>query len=147
MEEKADPSWPSLPPNQPVEGTPACCALRRPSLATLGVTSEPHNMTDTSLNADFDAAMMSIYHRAATEAKYKASRFLSMLLEHRGLETARILLWAAAVSEVYVALWERGRIDLTVEALIYENDKWHPLFTAEELAICESRLRKYEYLK
>ena len=37
MEEKANPSWPSLPPNQRLEGTPACCARRRPSLAMLGV--------------------------------------------------------------------------------------------------------------
>jgi hypothetical protein len=33
-----------------------------------------------------------IYQRARTEAKYNAIRFLHMLDEHRGLETARILL-------------------------------------------------------
>ena len=38
-----------------------------------------------------------------------------MLHEHRGLETARILLHASSVSEGYVALWERKRLDLTVE--------------------------------
>jgi hypothetical protein len=44
------------------------------------------------------------------------------------------------VSEGYTALWERGRLDLTVEALIHDNPQWHPLFTPEELAICTEPL-------
>lgn len=43
-----------------------------------------------------------------------------MLHEHGGLQTARILIHAATVSEGYTALWERG-LDLTVEALIHDN--------------------------
>ena len=39
MEENQDSSWPGLPPNQLLEGTPPCFALRRPSLAMLGVNS------------------------------------------------------------------------------------------------------------
>jgi len=50
------------------------------------------------------------------------------------------------VSEGYTALWERGRLDLTVEALIHDNPQWHSLFTPEELAICTERLTQYEYL-
>jgi hypothetical protein len=30
------------------------------------------------------------------------------------------------VSEGCTALWERGRLDLTVEALIHDNPQWHP---------------------
>jgi hypothetical protein len=33
------------------------------------------------------------------------------------------------------AHWERSRLDLTVEALISDNEKWHPLFSPDELAI------------
>ena len=40
---------------------------------------------------------------------------------------------------------ERGRLDLTVEALIYDNTEWHPLFTEEELEIVRKRLIEYEY--
>jgi len=47
------------------------------------------------------------------------------------------------VSEGYTALWERGRLDLTVEALIHDNPQWHPLFTPEELDICTERLTQY----
>jgi hypothetical protein len=102
---------------------------------------------DEKLIAAFDEEMFQIYQRANSEAKYNASRFLQMLHEHRGMETARILLHSANVSEGYTALWERGRLDLTVEAVIHDNPKWHPLFTQEELAICTKRLTAYNYLQ
>lgn len=59
-----------------------------------------------------------------SEAGYKASRFLSMVTDQGGYETARTLLHASAVSEGYTALWERKRLDLTVEAMIL-NPEWH----------------------
>jgi hypothetical protein len=94
----------------------------------------------------FDVAMYSIYRRALNEAGYNAAIFHRMLLEHRGVETARRLINSRNISDGYTALWERNRLDLTVEALIYDNEKWHPLFTAKELAICRRRLLQYEYI-
>ena len=91
--------------------------------------------------------MHDVYRRALSEANYRAAIFLNMLHEHRGLETARILLHAANVSEGYTNLWKRGRLDLTVEAVIHDNPKWHTLFTKEELAICQRRLEDFEYFK
>jgi hypothetical protein len=65
-------------------------------------------MAHEALVAEFDEEMFRIYQRAHSEANYNATRFLKMLHEHRGLETARILLHSANVSEGYAALWERG---------------------------------------
>lgn len=93
----------------------------------------------------FDAAMMDIYHRAKSEARYNATRYFQMLADHRGLETARMLLHSAAVSEEYTALWERGRLDLTVEALIHDRSEYHPLFTEEERETARRRLEEYNY--
>lgn len=45
----------------------------------------------TNLERQFDTAMMSIYQRAKTEAKYNASVFLGMLNDRGGLATARYL--------------------------------------------------------
>lgn len=104
-------------------------------------------MADVPLASEFDLEMLRIYERAFSEAGYRATRFLHMLHEHRGLATAQILLHSANVSEGYTALWERGRLDLTVEAVIHDNPKWHPLFTQDELAICTKRLREYRYLQ
>ena len=102
-------------------------------------------MADQKLLDEFDEAMHEVYRRALSEARCQATRFLEMLYAHRGLETARILLHAPKVSDGYTALWERGRLDLAVEAVILDNGKWHSLFTEEELAICRNRLTEYRY--
>jgi hypothetical protein len=104
-------------------------------------------LADKQLVAAFDDEMLGIYQRALSEAGYKATRFLQMLHEHRGLETARILLHSATVSEGYSALYQRGRLDLTVEAVIHDNSRWHALFSEEELSICTKRLKEYEYIR
>jgi hypothetical protein len=104
-------------------------------------------MADQNLVEEFDEAMYGIYQRALSEANYRATRFLEMLYAHRGVETARILLHAPNVSGGYTALWERGRLDLTVEAVIHDNAKWHSLFTDEDLSICRNRLQEYGYFK
>lgn len=92
----------------------------------------------------FDAAMMGIFNRALEEAKYRATRYHQMLCDHGGLETAQLLLHSSHVSEGYTALWERKRLDLTVEALILEPE-WHELFTEEERAKAAKRLKDYGY--
>ena len=94
------------------------------------------------LEARFDEAMMEVYSRALNEGDYKATRFLHMLHEHRGIETARILLHVSKVSEGYVALWERKRLDLTVEAVILAPE-WHSLFSEQEREIARKRLAEY----
>ena len=99
----------------------------------------------SDLQKRFDLEMLNIYRRAKFEAKYNATRFLHMLNEHGGLETARILINSSTVSEGYTALWERGRLDLTVEALIHDNPEWHVLFTKNELNIIRKRLADYCY--
>jgi hypothetical protein len=107
-------------------------------------TAKGQDMT-TSLEDRFDAAMMDIYRRAKAEARYNATRFFQMLTDHRGLETARILLHSDTVSEGYTALWERGRLDLTVEALIHDHPEFHPLFSNDEQEIARRRLVEYRY--
>ena len=96
------------------------------------------------LEKRFHQAMLDIYTRAKAEAGYNASRFLSMVTEHGGLEAARILLHAGDVSEGYIALWERERLDLTVEAVML-HPEWNDLFSNQERSIAVARLRKYEY--
>jgi hypothetical protein len=93
----------------------------------------------------FDEEMLGIYQRAKSEANYNANLFLQMLQEHGGLQTARILLHKEKVSDGYTALCLRGRLDLTVEAVIHDDSKWHPLFTEEELTICTKRLIEFGY--
>lgn len=102
-------------------------------------------MPTQALLDQFDEEMLRIYQRAQSEAHYNATLFLQMLHEHGGLETARILIHKEKVSDGYTALYLRGRLDLTVEAVIHDHPQWHPLFTPEELQICEQRLIDHQY--
>lgn len=96
------------------------------------------------LELAFYDAMIDIYRRAKADAGYTATRFLGMVNDHGGRETAKILLRSPTVSEGYTALWERGRLDLTVEAVMLES-KWAELFTDDERKIAVKRLVEYGY--
>lgn len=93
----------------------------------------------------FNAAMFSIYRRAKDEAGYSANIFLGMLNDRGGLATAKYLINSAKPSDGYTALYERGRLDLTVEAEVVENPKWHSLFSADEREKARKRLAEYRY--
>ena len=98
----------------------------------------------TKTEIQFHEAMLDIYRRAKAEAGYRASAFLSMVVEDGGLKTAQRLLHAATVSDGYTALYARGRLDLTVEALILRPE-WQDLFTDDERRIAVRCLREHDY--
>jgi hypothetical protein len=97
------------------------------------------------LEKQFDAAMFEIYRRAKAEAGYTASIFLQMISDRGGLDTAKYLINARKPSDGYTHLYKRGRLDLTVEAMVVENQKWHQLFVPEELEKARRRLKEYGY--
>ena len=107
-----------------------------------GTQREAH--VPTAKEIAFHRAMLIIYKRAKRECGYNATRFLQMVTEHGGVETARILLRASSVSEGYAALWERGRLDLSVEAVILQPP-WRELFSDAERETARCRLQKYGY--
>ena len=61
------------------------------------------------------------------------------------LETAHILINSPAESEGYNTLLELGRLDLTVEALIFDKTEYHTLFTKDELLKIKKRFQNYGY--
>lgn len=87
----------------------------------------------TPLELEFHALMVSVYSRAKKECNYNAVRFMKMLVDHQGLKTAKILLKSPDVSDGFVELYMRKRLDLTMEAQLLSNPKFWPLFTEEEL--------------
>src|SRR3989441_3727295 len=98
----------------------------------------------TDLEKRFNEAMLDVYRQAKAEAGYNATRFLGMVTDLGGYETARTLLHSPTVSEGYTALWERGRLDLTVEAVILQSE-WRELFSELEREIARRRLAEYGY--
>ena len=97
-----------------------------------------------NVEEDFRNAMRDIYRRAKVEAGYDARLFARMLAEHGPVETAHRLIGTSQPSEGFTHLWERGRLDLTVEAHVIRPE-FETLFTAEEIDICRNRLAQYDY--
>lgn len=108
-----------------------------------GVDGQAHTRR-ASLAAELEQEMRTIYERARKEAGYHATYFLRMLAEHGGLATARKLLHAPAVSDGFAAMWERGRLDLTVEAVVVQS-RFAELFTGAELDTARHRLAQFGY--
>lgn len=97
----------------------------------------------SSLARAFDRAMQNIYDEATTFG-YRPTFFLKMLAEHGGVETARRLVRGSATSG-FETLWEHGRFDLSVEALILDP-QWRALFSDDEAKIARRRLKEYGYV-
>jgi len=97
------------------------------------------------LEDEFNARMQKVYLDGKREGRYSAPLFAELLKNHGGLETARRFIHSADYAAGFTKLWERERLDLTVEAVILQEAKWHPLFTAEEIEVCRKRLAGYGY--
>jgi hypothetical protein len=133
--------------------------VRRRNQQAAGPTTEPFSSAESaSATADptptspspearaaFERAMKDVYIRAKKEANYTATYFLTMLSTYGGLETAHRLLASSEVSTGFTALFERGRLDLTVEALVVRSE-FAGLFTDDEIDIARQRLHQLGYL-
>ena len=91
------------------------------------------------LEDEFHNEMIDIYKIAAMECQYRAKAFLSMVVELGGLTAAKRLLGTSEIQSGLYELFECGRLDLTVEALVAES-KYRDLFEPNELAEAERRL-------
>lgn len=110
--------------------------------------AEPEQPQPTAAVSDaaqeFGRRMVETYRRSVTEANYNATYFRSMLAQLGPVDTARKLLASPAVSDGFAALWERGRMDLTVEALVVEPE-FADLFTEDEIETARRRLEQFGY--
>jgi hypothetical protein len=96
-------------------------------------------------NILFGKAMFEIYRCAKNEANYPANIFFKMLTDTDWLTTAKTLINSPKPSDGYTALFLKGRLDFTVEAVITESEQWSALFTDDEIRKAKKRLIDYEY--
>ena len=99
-------------------------------------------MKDLSLQ--FHDSMKDIYNRAKKECNYPATRFKQLVAEKGGVEAARSLILKDGGTDGFAKLWELGRLDLSVEALVLK-DEYKELFTDQEREACTNRLKEYNY--
>jgi len=91
------------------------------------------------LEDQFHQQMINIYRNALTQAHYKATKFLDMVTMQDGLAAAKTLLHTPYLPDGFAELWQRGRLDLTMEYMLVEPP-WNSLFTENELKIAMDRL-------
>lgn len=101
-------------------------------------------MEKSSLGKKFEEAMFNIYRTAAKDCQYRPTYFLQMLTERGGVETALQLIRSEKISDGFATLWEKERLDLTVEALV-QKEEWRSLFQDEDIGRAKSRLQKHGY--
>jgi 5-methylcytosine-specific restriction protein A len=77
---------------------------------------------------------------------YKPKAFMSMIFESDTITAVKKLLNNKNVSDGYIKLWNKGRLELSMENIVYSGD-WGDLFTKEEIEIAEKRLKDYKFLK
>ena len=76
--------------------------------------------------------------------KYNPTRFLQMLERSGPVNTAVDLVMAPTYHEGFTKLWELGRLDLTVEAIIL-REPFNKLFSQQVLSTARSKLEKLGY--
>lgn len=94
----------------------------------------------------FHEAMLGIYEAAKRlKPPYHAPRFLRMVNEHGGRETANRLLATGEPSEGFTELFLRGKdcLKISVEYVVLQS-QWRELFTEEQLEVARKRLREYQ---
>jgi hypothetical protein len=101
-------------------------------------------MSESPRTIAFHGAMVELYRRAKVEAKYNASYFLGMLGDIGGYETAKYLIRTDKPSIGYTALYDRGRLDLTVEAVVMRSE-WDDLFTDDDRLRARRRLSEHGF--
>ena len=98
------------------------------------------------LEQNFHAEMLRVYQREKAVRPHNAIRFLQMVTQQGGVGAAKALLNASNVSDGFTELYMRGRLDLTVEAVVL-REPWRRLFTPDELAIAKTRLDAVGYVE
>ena len=99
---------------------------------------------EDALKEKFHNKMIEIYKIADKEYGYRPTRFLNLLSELGGVETAKNLINKAEATDGFTKLWELNRLDLSVEALVIAEE-FQPLFTDKEIETCKNRLAEYGY--
>jgi hypothetical protein len=95
------------------------------------------------LEIQFHKDMLNIYENAR-KIGYNASIFIKMVANEGGYNVAKKFINSNNVSDGFMSLYEKNRLDLTVEALVL-NEKYDGLFNEDERSIARDRLQQFGY--
>ena len=92
----------------------------------------------------FHSEMLAGSDRLKKENGYNPTRFNQMVAEHGGPGAVHLLLKGSDASDGFTTLWEKGRLDMSCEAIVllpwYED-----LFSEDERAVARHRLTEHRF--
>jgi hypothetical protein len=95
------------------------------------------------LEIQFHKDMLNIYEHAR-KTGYNVSIFIQMVANEGGYTVAKKFIYSNNVSGGFMSLFNKKRLDLTVEALVL-NEKYNDLFSEDERLIAWDRLHQFGY--
>jgi hypothetical protein len=98
------------------------------------------------LEAKFSEYVRQLCERSVKECGYNPHVFVKMINSHGVLSACRQVIRSRRAPSGFTTLWEKGRLDLTVEAAVLQSP-WRELFEREPdvLLKAQKRLRDYHY--
>jgi len=97
------------------------------------------------LEEEFDTACMDSVEECR-KLHYNPGYFLMMRAKDGIMATATPLLANPGFSDGFSRLWSVGRVDLTLEAIVWNNPKFWALFSAEIIKTVVIKLVKVGYI-
>lgn len=114
-------------------------------MPAVGIWKNGGLRVDAELRDLYDA-MIDVYRKAKSEVRgYTPTWYLDMVVSEGPVVTAERLITSEVPASGYARLFEAGRLDLTVEALIVENERFHRFFAPEVVEAARARLKQYRY--
>jgi len=104
-------------------------------------------MTELSteqLKKSFHQEMINLYKKIIKIIKYKPTRLMDFINKYGGYEAAVKYISTESNVQDFAVLWEKERLDLSVEALI-TAEAYRSLFQEEIVAFCDRKLKEYSY--
>lgn len=104
-------------------------------------------MTETNteqLKKLFHQEIIDLYKQIIKSVKYKPTRLMDFINRYGGYEAAVKYISTESNVQDFAVLWEKERLDLSVEALI-TKEQYRPLFSEEILSFCDRKLKEYSY--
>ncbi|GGH36841.1 hypothetical protein GCM10007423_29420 [Dyadobacter endophyticus] len=118
----------------PVDGVVTFQFVKRDDIADKKLNS-------SQLAKELEIDLETLYQRIQNEIKSNTPRYFSIMLAAKGaLATASELLSSTDPTDGFTILLLMGRLDLTIEFLVVNNPKYHPLFSESMLKNAKLRI-------
>ena len=104
-------------------------------------------MTETNteqLKKSFHQDMIGLYKQIIKSVKYKPTRLMDYINKYGGYEAAVKYISTESNVQDFAILWEKERLDLSVEALM-TKEQYRELFNEDIVNFCDRKLKEYSY--